>query len=291
METILELLLSALAGMLVISMVWMALLQQHRTRNRMLTAQLAMAFRELDEHEHRAEELLALAHHHLPLGRRPELVREALPALDRAMVECQGELKQLHRRLVVNLHVINQLRKSEEQLSARVLELEQILMESSEYELRARFRAVASERDYFRNQLVELQQLVSPEQSGVPEQMVTLNRQNEVLRSELKQARRLIHVMQRQIRLLERQSLEGAGLAMKGLQQQDLPPGAFESLSDVTLDDPEEFAGPDRTPLPIPTGPRAALLVGSAADKVRELPYFPQPIAPGAAACEDEDLS
>ncbi len=263
MDYLLELLLLVLAGMLVISTFWLAVLQRHRVRERMLASQLAMARRELEEYELWAIEALSMAHRHLPLGRRPEIVREALPAMDRAMQEWQSELKELHRRLVVNLHVINQLRKSEEQLSGRVIELEQMLMESSEYELRARFRAVTSERDYFRNQLIELQQLVAPDKGTLATDLSTMGRHNEVLRQELKQARRLIQVMQRQVRLLHREGMEGAGIAVRGLMQHDLEPGAFESLSDLPTDDPEEFADEELssygdyrpTPLPIPIAP------------------------------------
>ena len=267
MDQLLNLLLSALFGVMVISAVWVALIQRYRGQVRLLVVQLDMARRELDEHEMRSVELLSLAHRHLPLGRRPELAREALPELDRAMQDSQAELKQLHRRLVVNLHVINQLRKSEEQLSARVIELEQILMESSEYELRARFRAVSSERDYFRNQLIELQQMVAPGENAMVTQLTTLNKHNEALRVELRQNRRLVMVMERQIRLLQREGMESAGIALTGLMQHDLPPGAFESLSDVPLDDPEQFTDADiedpsspRTPqlalgLPVPIAP------------------------------------
>ncbi len=195
------------------------------------------------------------------------------------MHEWQAELKETHRRLVVNLHVINQLRKSEEQLSSRVIELEQILMDSSEYELRARFRAVTSERDYFRNQLIELQQMLAPGQSEMVGQLTTLNRHNEALRNELKQSRRLVQVMERQIRLLQREGMESAGIAVQGLLQRDLPDGAFDSLSDVPLEDPEEFTGSDIQP--IKPGARAALLVHSAAEPTPQLPLeLPMPIAP-----------
>ena len=285
MEHLLDLLLSALVGVLVISVIWLTLVQRHRAQARMLMAQLGIVRRELEEHELRSVELLSLAHRHLPLGRRPELAREALPELDRAMQEWQAELKQLHRRLVVNLHVINQLRKSEEQLSSRVLELEQILMESSEYELRARFRAVSSERDYFRNQLIELQQVLAPGQTESVNQLTTLARHNEALRTELKQGRRLVQLMQRQIRLLQREGMEGAGIALQGLLQHDLPPGAFDSLSDVPLHKPEDYTGSD---LEGPSGPRSLRLDGL--DPTAQLPLdLPVPIAP--APPDDEESS
>ena len=285
MEPLLDLLLSALVGVMVISVIWLALLQRHRARASMLAAQLGIVRRELEEHELRSVELLSLAHRHLPLGRRPELAREALPEIDRFLQDGQAELKQLHRRLVVNLHVINQLRKSEEHLSARVIELEQILMESSEYELRARFKAVSSERDYFRNQLIELQQLLAPGQNEAVEQFTAMARHNEALRADLKQSRRLVQLMQRQIRMLQREGMESAGIALQGLLQHDLPPGAFESLSDVPLGDPEEFTNPD---LEAVSAPRAARLDGL--EPSPQLPLgLPLPIAP--APPDDEEPS
>jgi multidrug efflux pump subunit AcrA (membrane-fusion protein) len=291
LDFLLELLLSALAGMLVVSVIWVTLMQRHRVRARMLGDQLVIARREIEEHELRNIELLSLAHRHLPLGRRPELVREAVQAVDRAMQEWQAELKQLHRRLVVNLHVINQLRKSEEQLSARVVELEQMLMDSSEYELRARFRAVTSERDYFRNQLLELRQMLAPGPNDMAEQLTTMGRHNEVLRQEVRQARRLVQVMQRQIRLLQREGMENAGIALQGLLQHDLPPGAFESLTDVPMDDPEQFADAERQ-LP-PKGSRAAILIGpDGTVPSPQLPLdLPMPISPHPQDDEEESSS
>jgi hypothetical protein len=290
LDFLLELLLAALTGMLVISVVWITLLQRHRTRVRLLGDQLLIARLELEEHELQAIELLSLAHRHLPLGRRPELAREAVPAVDRAMQEWQAELKQLHRRLVVNLHVINQLRKSEEQLSTRVVELEQMLMDSSEYELRARFRAVTSERDYFRNQLLELRQMVAPGQNDMVQQLTTMGRHNDVLRQELRQARRLVQVMQRQIRLLQREGMENAGIALQGLLQHDLPPGAFESLNDVPLNDPEQFTDGDLEQAI--SGPRAAVLIGSAATPTTQVPLdLPLPIAPSLPDDEEDSSS
>lgn len=292
LEHILELLLISLAGMLVISAVWWAVIQRYAGRVRLLSTQVLMAQQELDVHERRAADLVSLAQRTLPLGRRPEIAREAIPALESALRDYSKELKQLHRRLVVNLHVINQLRKSEETLSARVLELEQMLIDSSEYELRARFRAVTSERDYFRNQLIELQQLLAPGQHEIASQLTTLNKHNEVLRSELKQARRLIQIMQRQIRMLQREGLEGAGIAVRGLMQHDLPPGAFESLTDVPMDDPEEFTADELDgPAPAPVaklaqpagapGGEALLPVDDAVEDLA-LETLPTPIAPSA---------
>ncbi len=284
MEQIVNLLLSAMAGALVISVFSFALIQRHHARTRMQRDQLVLLRREIEEFELRSVELLSLAHRHLPMGRRPELAREALPALDRAMQEWQAELKDLHKRLVVNLHVIAQLRKSEEQLSGRVLELEQMLMESSEYELRARFRAVSSERDYFRNKLIELQQTLAPGQEETIQQLTTLARHNEVLRGELRQSRRLLQVMERQIRMLQREGLEGAGIAFQGLLDRDLPPGAFESLSDVPMDDPEEFPGVEVAARPLPRN-RAAVLIESAVQppSASQLSLnLPTPIAPVA---------
>lgn len=290
MDFLLELLLSALAGMLVISVVWITLLQRHRTRARLLGDQLLIARLELEEHEMQAVELVNLAHRHLPLGKRPELAREAVPAVDRAMQEWQAEHKQLHRRLVVNLHVINQLRRSEEQLSSRVVELEQMLMDSSEYELRARFQAVTSERDYFRNQLLELRQMLAPGPNDMVQQLTTMGRHNEVLRQELRQARRLVQVMQRQNRLLQREGMESAGIALQGLLQHDLPPGAFESLTDVPMDDPEEFT--DAELELAAKGPRAAVLIGSAAVPTAQVPLdLPMPIAPSLPGEDDEEES
>ena len=286
MHFLLELMLSALAGMLVISVVWIALLQRFRARGRMMRDQLVIARRELEEHELRTVELFSLAHRHLPLGRRPELVREAIPAMDRAMQEWQAELKRLHRRLVVNLHVINQLRKSEEQLSARVLELEQMLMESSEYELRARFRAVTSERDFFRNQLIELRQMLAPGPGDMATQLTTMARHNEALRTELRQARRLTQVMQRQIRLLQREGIEAAGIALQGLLQHDLPPGAFESLTDLPMDDPEEFTDAD---IEDPSNPRTENLQAPRVDPVPQPRLdLPMPAAPSAPLDDEE---
>ncbi len=298
MAHFLELVLIFIAGMLVISAVWWAVLQGYRGRIRLVGTQLGLARKELEVHEQRAAQLVAIAQRSLPPGRRPEIAREALPALDNALLDYAKELKQLHRRLVVNLHVINQLRKSEDQLSSRVIELEQMLIESPEYELRARFRALTSERDYFRNKLIELQQQVSPGQRDLASQFTTLVKHNEVLRAELKQARRLIQIMQRQIRMLQREGMESAGIAVRGLLQHDLPPGAFESLSDVPIDDPEEFTADEIdevTPVPVPElarrvpdselapGPTVVPAVhpadGPLAD-LDELEPLPQPIGP-----------
>jgi hypothetical protein len=285
LEQLLNLLLAALTGVLVISLVWLLLVQRIRARQRMQRDQLVLLRREIEEYHLHSVELLSLAHRHLPQGRRPELAREALPALDRAIQEWQAELKEIHRRLVVNLHVVAQLRKSEQHLSGRVVELEQMLMESSEYELRARFRAVSSERDFFRNQLIELRQALAPGHQETIQQIATLNKHNEVLRGELRQSRRLLQVMERQIRMLQREGMEGAGIAYQGLLERDLPPGAFESLNDVPLEDPEEYARSEREPVNSSRN-RAAVLIESAAQPPPGTPQLslnlPTPIAPVA---------
>jgi len=239
---VLEFVAAGLAGMVLVSCLWWVLLLRQRRALRALAAQLRTAAGHLEDYEKMERTLLAMAGRHLPVGRRPELARETVSALDHELHERTIEVQRVHKRLVVNLHLVNQARKGEQQLQARVQELEAMLMDSSEYELRARFRSVTSERDYFRRKVIEFKTLLSPGPHEPGESVLSLAQHNEVLRAELKQARRLIQVMQRQVRLLQREGIEGAGIAVAGLLQRDLPPGAFESLTDEPVDDPEEFS-------------------------------------------------
>ncbi|MFH1469094.1 MAG: hypothetical protein ABIO70_32200 [Pseudomonadota bacterium] len=285
----LEALLAVVAGMVLISAVWLVLLQRARGHARFLTDQLRMVHGQVEDLERQAAALLSLAQRALPPGKRPELAREAVPALDTALQEWSRDIKELHRRLVVNLHVIAQLRKSEEQLNARVLELEELLVEAPEYVLRARFQAASAERDYYRRKLLELQQALPEEGDDIGQRLADLTRQNEMLRAEIRQARRLAQVMQRQIAMLQREDAERAGIAMRGLLQRDLEPGAFDSISDLPLEDPEEFTGP--IPEPVFQAPLAGYdrpRAGRAAPPTEAEEPLPEPIAPFAAGGEGE---
>lgn len=286
----LETLLAALAGMVLVSVVWLVLLARHRDRARFYAGRLRDAQAHVDDLEHLASAVLSLAQRALPPGRRPELPREAVPAMDLALQEWARDLKELHRRLVVNLHVIAQLRKSEEQLSSRVLELEELLMESPEYEIRARFRSLTAERDYFRGRLVEIQQALGEGGEELAARLCELDRQNAELRHELRQGRRLALVMQRQIALLQREDAERAGIALRGLMLHDVEPGAFESLTDLPFEDPEEYTGDSadsaaRDSLADYDRPRAASPEASAAPG--EDGDLPAPVAPTAAEGEE----
>ena len=284
----LEALVAFMAGIVLISAVWLALFQRVRGHARFLSHQLRTVHGQVEDLERLAAAFLSLAQRALPPGRRPELAREAVPALDLALQEWSRDIKELHRRLVVNLHVIAQLRKSEEQLNARVLELEELLVEAPEYVLRARFQAASAERDYYRRKLLELQQALPEGEDDLPARMAELIRQNELLRSEIKQARRLAQVMQRQIAMLQREDAERAGIAMRGLLQHDLEPGAFDSVSDLPEEDPEEYTGPqpERTvgdPLAGFDRPLPARRVPPVEDEAA----LPTPVPPFAAGDEE----
>jgi hypothetical protein len=70
---------------------------------------------------------------------------------------------------------------------------------------------------------------------------------------------------------------------MRGLLQHDLEPGAFDSISDLPLEDPEEYTGP--IPEPLPHDPLAGFdrpraVVAPLPAEVEE--PLPEPVAPFA---------
>lgn len=283
MTDTLEAILAVVSGMVLISGFWMVVIQRTRRHARFLADQLRTVRGQVEDLERQSGALLSLAQRALPPGKRPELAREAVPALDLALQEWSRDIKELHRRLVVNLHVIAQLRKSEEQLNARVLELEELLVEAPEYVLRARFQAASTERDYYRRKLLELQQALPDSGDDVGQRLADLTTENETLRAELRQTRRLAQVLQRQVSMLQREDAERSGIAMRGLLQHDLEPGAFDSISDMPLEDPEEFTGPVPEPGfrdPLIGFDRPRPVVAPLPAEVKE--PLPQPIAPFA---------
>jgi len=238
----LELLLAFLGGMVFVSVVWWLLVRRLKGNVKLLASRLRAAEEVETAFGALREAVLGLGIRHLPPGKRPKSAEDGLRVMDETWQSKAQEMKHLHKRLVVNLHAINQLRKNEKRLRERVVQLEQMLMESPEYDLRAQFSAISRERDVFRKKVVEYRQLLAGDDEQVASSMVSLSRRNDALRAELRSSRRLIRMMERQVRTMQKEGLERAGFGVNGLMNHDLPPGAFDSLSDVPMDDPEEFS-------------------------------------------------
>ena len=180
----------------------------------------------------------AMGIRHLPPGRRPDATAGTLQALDNTCNAWSRELKQLHKRLVTNLHALHRAREGQRQLRERIAQLNQMLTETPEYDLRAQFAVISKERDILTQRVHQLSQLLSQGDGDVTARMLALSRQNESLRSELRSARRMIRTLERHIHVLDRQEAGKKGVSMDRLFKYDLPPGAYESLSDTPMEDP-----------------------------------------------------
>lgn len=175
---------------------------------------------------------------HLPQGQRPTGTVETIRALDRACDGWGQELKHLHKRLVTTLHALTRSKETQAQLRERVVQLDQMLVRTPDYDLRAQFAVQAKERDLLRQRIVQLNHLLAAGDGDAATRMLALTRQNESLRGELRSARRLIRSLERHAKVLEREEAEGKGVAMDRLMEKDLPPGAFDSLGDTPMEDP-----------------------------------------------------
>lgn len=230
-----------LAGALVASIAWYVVYRRARSRIGALGRQLHAARVAEDELHTIQSSVQSLGHRHLPPGQRPDRPSDTLRALDRACASWSKELKHLHKRLVGTLHSLHRAREGQKQLRERVAQLDQMLLQTPEYDIRAQFTVIAKERDVLRERVQQLNQLLSVSENTTEDadNMVALTRQNESLRGELRSARRLIRSLERHISVLEREDATKKGFSVDRLLKTDLPAGAFESLSDVPLDDPE----------------------------------------------------
>jgi len=188
------------------------------------------------------ESVLAVGEHHIPAERRAETPMDALHIMDELCATWNQELKHLHKRLITSLHGLNRAKEQQKELQNRVVQLDQMLVRTPDYDLRAQFAVVTKERDLLRQRLLQVNHLLTQgEDGGDGSRLVALARQNESLRGELRSARKLIKSLERHVQILEREESEKKGVAVANLLKSDVPAGAFESI-DTSQDEPGDSA-------------------------------------------------
>lgn len=182
------------------------------------------------------ESIRTVGEHHVA-NRRTETPMETLRAIDEVCTTWNQELKHLHKRLVSNLHALNRARQQQKELQNRVVQLDQMIVRTPDYDLRAQFAVLTKERDQLRVRLMQVNHLLTQGDGDATTRLLALSRQNESLRGELRSARKTIRSLERHAQVLEREEAEGKGVSVAKLLDADVPPGAFESL-DTPMDDP-----------------------------------------------------
>lgn len=235
-----ELAFASLLAMVLVSIPWWLLLRGRRKRLEALLAQVQVLEQGVRQLDTLREAVHRQCVQYLPVSRHPATVEEALRRIEELLAERFQESKHLHRRLVSALHTVNDLRSRERLQQERLEQLERVLVESPDYDLRAQFESLRRERDLYRKRVVQLQDLLASGDTDAASRMIGLCRENEDLRKELRAARRLQLVLERQVRTLDREDMERSGVAVRGLMRRDLQPGAFDSISDVPQAGPDE---------------------------------------------------
>jgi hypothetical protein len=156
-----------------------------------------------DERDELRGAIEALVERHLPPDKKPESCSEAVIALDGICCMQVEQNTVLHRRLLDAIRTEHEMNVEIERLKQQNLELERL---APSREFRAGHAAVCRERDELKVKVEQLSALIRSEPDReVLGRVNALTRQNQGLRGDLGNARRLITALERQLQTLEQE--------------------------------------------------------------------------------------